>query len=359
MDMPGRKLGSENRYGFNGKERDKDIASGNYDFGARIYDGRIGRWLSVDPLQAKYPGESPYMFGADNPNFFIDPDGRDRIISILILNADGTATQLKKVVYNKFTYEMSNSFTGGYHFTRYDQYINLVIDNRSGAELTVEAAMNNPNAGNIMTFERNDYVNGQPISGLTYLFGNTTGDQHEKETIGVFQYGKGLGSDFNKGFPMGAFGSETMDLSPLLDVLSTISPSSDPANIYSKISQQWREKTGRDMKEILLSLDYISQMVKGVTEVVSNSKTMIEAITKLVEINQKSGNTETSSSNNNITPRIEPSNSKPKGVYSGYKRGTILHTRTGNVRVNSDTTGTCCQDDKKATDTLPDAKKRN
>jgi RHS repeat-associated protein len=65
------------RFGFNGKEMDNSIkGQGNsLDFGARIYDSRLGRWLSTDPLQAKYPSLSPYNFGADNPIFNIDPDG--------------------------------------------------------------------------------------------------------------------------------------------------------------------------------------------------------------------------------------------------------------------------------------------
>ena len=46
------------------------------DFGARMYDSRLGRWLSLDPLQAKYPGLTPYGFVANSPLMFIDPDGR-------------------------------------------------------------------------------------------------------------------------------------------------------------------------------------------------------------------------------------------------------------------------------------------
>ena len=82
MLQPNRSFSSGNsyRYGFGGKEMDKDIATDNYDFGARIYDGRIGRWLSVDPLQKKYPNLSPYNFVANNPLLFIDPDGRDIIL---------------------------------------------------------------------------------------------------------------------------------------------------------------------------------------------------------------------------------------------------------------------------------------
>ena len=36
-------------YGFNGKENDKDISFGEQDYGMRIYDGRLGKFLSVDP----------------------------------------------------------------------------------------------------------------------------------------------------------------------------------------------------------------------------------------------------------------------------------------------------------------------
>ena len=35
------------KYGFNGKEKDNEVNvdGGDYDFGARIYDSRLGRWL--------------------------------------------------------------------------------------------------------------------------------------------------------------------------------------------------------------------------------------------------------------------------------------------------------------------------
>lgn len=54
MLMPGRTYSATNsyRYGFNGKEKDNDIkGEGNQlDFGARIYDPRISRFLSLDPM---------------------------------------------------------------------------------------------------------------------------------------------------------------------------------------------------------------------------------------------------------------------------------------------------------------------
>ncbi|QYS85979.1 RHS repeat-associated core domain-containing protein [Flavobacterium oreochromis] len=66
------------RYGFNGKEDDWQIkGEGNsYDFGARFYDSRIGRFLSLDPLQTKFANLSPYIYAANNPVSHIDQDGK-------------------------------------------------------------------------------------------------------------------------------------------------------------------------------------------------------------------------------------------------------------------------------------------
>jgi len=52
--MPGRSFTTSNgyRYGFNGMEEDneiKNIKGSSLDFGARMYDSRLGRWLSLDP----------------------------------------------------------------------------------------------------------------------------------------------------------------------------------------------------------------------------------------------------------------------------------------------------------------------
>ncbi|MNX77013.1 hypothetical protein D3C86_1085330 [compost metagenome] len=66
------------RYGFNNMEKDDELKGGgnSYDFGARILDPRIGRWLTIDPLAVKYPDLSTYNFVANSPIIFLDPDGR-------------------------------------------------------------------------------------------------------------------------------------------------------------------------------------------------------------------------------------------------------------------------------------------
>ena len=73
------------RYDFNGKEMDNEVhenpttgtvGTGNsYDFGARMYDSRLGRWLSTDPQEQSSPSEATYIGFTDNPIYYIDPDG--------------------------------------------------------------------------------------------------------------------------------------------------------------------------------------------------------------------------------------------------------------------------------------------
>jgi RHS repeat-associated protein len=74
------------RYGFNGKEDDYGAkgafasapsSQDQLDYGARIYDPRIGRFLSVDPLTKQYPHYTPYSYAGDKPIRFIDIDGKE------------------------------------------------------------------------------------------------------------------------------------------------------------------------------------------------------------------------------------------------------------------------------------------
>jgi RHS repeat-associated protein len=79
MAMPGRKYnnGGKYRYGFNGKEKSDEVSGdGNiYDYGFRIYNPRIAKFLSVDPLSDKYPFYTPYQFAGNSPILSLDIDG--------------------------------------------------------------------------------------------------------------------------------------------------------------------------------------------------------------------------------------------------------------------------------------------
>lgn len=86
MQMPGRKYtitnGSRYRYGFNGKENDNDVKGEGFqqDYGMRIYDPRIGKFLSVDPISKQYPQLTPYQFAGNMPIWAIDLDGLEPVL---------------------------------------------------------------------------------------------------------------------------------------------------------------------------------------------------------------------------------------------------------------------------------------
>jgi RHS repeat-associated protein len=85
MQMGGRNdPGDGYRYGFNGMEKDDEVkGSGNsYDFGARMYDSRLGRWLSIDPLSGSNSHISTYCGMENSPIALADPDGKDAEITI-------------------------------------------------------------------------------------------------------------------------------------------------------------------------------------------------------------------------------------------------------------------------------------
>lgn len=75
--MPERKANTDNyRFGFNGKENDKEW--GNQliqDYGFRLYNPALGKFLSVDPLAPSYPWYTPYQFAGNKPIGAIDIDG--------------------------------------------------------------------------------------------------------------------------------------------------------------------------------------------------------------------------------------------------------------------------------------------
>lgn len=84
MIMPGRKYAFDDtyRYGFNGKEQDKETTgTTTYDYGFRIYNPALGRFLSVDPLTKNYAALTPYQFASNNPVEGVDLDGLEYVSS--------------------------------------------------------------------------------------------------------------------------------------------------------------------------------------------------------------------------------------------------------------------------------------
>ena len=96
--MPGRKFlsGEEYRFGFNGKEDDRDWGTQNIqDYGFRLYNPSIGKFLSVDPLSPDYPWYTPYQFAGNKPINSSDLDGLEEKLEIYVKNNQGAHFELK------------------------------------------------------------------------------------------------------------------------------------------------------------------------------------------------------------------------------------------------------------------------
>lgn len=80
------------------KENDNEVKGEGkeQDYGVRIYNPRIGKFLSVDPLTPKYPELTPYQFASNRPIDGIDLDGLEYFGAI-----GGQANQ--EYISNQFT----------------------------------------------------------------------------------------------------------------------------------------------------------------------------------------------------------------------------------------------------------------
>ncbi|WP_159284602.1 RHS repeat domain-containing protein, partial [Tenacibaculum maritimum] len=87
------------RYGFNGKEKDDEIKGegAQYDYGFRIYDPRLGKFLSTDPLFNTYPFYTPYQFAGNSPIMAVDLDGLEMKISNTELSCIQTSRRKSKI----------------------------------------------------------------------------------------------------------------------------------------------------------------------------------------------------------------------------------------------------------------------
>ncbi len=66
---------SDNKYLYNGKERQEELGLRYYNYGARFYDPTIGRFTGVDPISDEFPHVSTYNYAENEPIANIDLHG--------------------------------------------------------------------------------------------------------------------------------------------------------------------------------------------------------------------------------------------------------------------------------------------
>jgi RHS repeat-associated protein len=105
--LANRKFGIMGRHGFNGKELENEVVQ--YDYGFRIYDPRLVRFKSVDPLFKGYPWNSPYSYAEGDMIRSIDLDGLEKYVVTNYYNKFGQKEEtMIGVVSDKQTGEKQN-----------------------------------------------------------------------------------------------------------------------------------------------------------------------------------------------------------------------------------------------------------
>ncbi len=99
--LDNRNFGNSPRVGFNGKEKDSETVGTNgntYDYGFRIYNPSLGRFLSVDPLFHSFVFYTPFQFAGNKPIWKIDLDGAEESDSKANSETDQATEDNKNVV---------------------------------------------------------------------------------------------------------------------------------------------------------------------------------------------------------------------------------------------------------------------
>jgi RHS repeat-associated protein len=89
--------GVNHPYGYGGKEENDELGLEWLDFHARNYDASIGRWMNIDPHADNYYNSSPYTYALNNPLYFVDPDGKDNIVYLVLLES-ADRKQMEEIV---------------------------------------------------------------------------------------------------------------------------------------------------------------------------------------------------------------------------------------------------------------------
>jgi RHS repeat-associated protein len=115
MQVPNRFESIEDyRYGFQGQEKDDEIKgegnSLNYTF--RMHDPRVGRFLSLDPISAQYPHNSPFAFSENRVIDGIELEGAEYLYTgeekaefyngVIVIKLSNFTETFKKAWLNKF-----------------------------------------------------------------------------------------------------------------------------------------------------------------------------------------------------------------------------------------------------------------
>ncbi len=220
MKQPGRSISSSDyRFGFNDKEKDDETkgTDNSIDFGARIYDPRLVRWSSIDPLAKQFPSHSPYSAFNNNPIYFNDPTGgsaestidkKSKTITIsakLILYGDGGNKYLA-VTTARDVQNIYNNANGKIDIEGISYDVKFIITGeyrRDGNELKDEISNNTDYRNNYFrvesktgTIDNTSFTDFDAGNGNSGIF-NRDEIKNNSSTTEGHEFGHGLGLEHN------------------------------------------------------------------------------------------------------------------------------------------------------------------
>ena len=242
------------RYGFQGQEMDDEFGgSGNsIDFGARMYDPRLGRWLSCDPQSKKQPSQSPYKAFLNNPNLFVDPDGEtEHHINVVINEKTGKATITVSVA-------SSDVMTDGVKHTIWSGQSSYHQENYYYDFARVTVTTYNPDKGTVRVQKSTQIIKENGIKDKDYvLFGGDAKYDTHSEWYTPKDMGVEVSFGINMGGSTGGSGAIGQDYSKnaigniSFDDLSTILSRSSISKGYSPGSGSWQSLTKGQVKDFI------------------------------------------------------------------------------------------------------------
>ncbi|TAD93002.1 MAG: RHS repeat-associated core domain-containing protein, partial [Bacteroidetes bacterium] len=195
----------ENKYGYNGKEKQPDLGLEWLDYGARMYDAQVGRWKVIDPQAEKYDGYTPYGYVNNSPILFVDPNGEE----IWINYGDNQRVQYKN---GKFYNEDGSKYKGKDAFVKSvgkmltaissTEHVQTVVSELSGSKNAYSFVNEKPAKGSF-SFRANESGGGTLKAGLLMdkSFDTDLGiESVSHELFHAYQYENGVGgtSVFNE-----------------------------------------------------------------------------------------------------------------------------------------------------------------
>ena len=234
--MPGRQFvgATGYAYGFGGQLKDDEISgnSNSYDYGARSYDPRLGRWSTIDPQFKSQPGQTPYKAFLNSPLIYSDIEGNTEY-QINVINNEKTGksvvyiTSNEKIITDAIPHSATKYQLGGdYNVVAFYDYatINIVTVKANGdveRSTSTEILYENGVKDTDVQWGQADAGDVKPDYGSIYKSWLTDDDKGTAVSFGIDFGSSGEGGSVGKDWSANAI---TSGMS--LDILKTIMKSS-------------------------------------------------------------------------------------------------------------------------------------